>query len=85
MQPLGRMGQQVAVLVDGAALGWHIAPERSQRLLQPGPAVDHQELRLTQPAPDEIVENGAPRLFARCCCAVSSGCQPNTRFKCSII
>jgi hypothetical protein len=23
--------------------------------------------------------------FARCSCAVSSGCQPNTRFKCSMI
>ena len=23
--------------------------------------------------------------FARCCCAVSSGCPPNTRFKCSMI
>ena len=62
MPPLGSVGQQVAVLVNRAALGRHVAPEGSQRLLQPGPAVDHQELRLTQPAPDEIVENGAPRL-----------------------
>src|ERR1700751_6033653 len=35
VQPLGRVGEQVAVLMDGAALGRHIAPERGQRLLQP--------------------------------------------------
>jgi len=62
MQPLGSVGQQVAVLVDRAALGWHVTPEGGQRPLQPSPAVDDQELRLAQPAPDEIVEHGAPRL-----------------------
>src|SRR5205823_10384334 len=62
VQPLGRVGEQVAVLVDRAALGRHVAPEHSQRLLQPAPAVDNQELWLAQPAPDEIVEDGAPRL-----------------------
>src|ERR1700719_3648036 len=35
MQPLGRVGEQVAVLVDRAALGRHVAPEGGQRLLQP--------------------------------------------------
>ena len=62
MQPLGSVGQQVAVLVDRAALGWHVTPEGGQRLLQPSPAVDDQELWLAQPALDEIVEHGAPRL-----------------------
>src|SRR6201996_1044078 len=47
--------------VDGAALGRHVAPQGGQRLLQPGAAVDNQELRLAQAAFGEIVENGAPR------------------------
>src|ERR1700726_2148318 len=45
MQPLGGVGKQVAVLVNRAALGRHVAPERGQRLLQPAPAVNNQELR----------------------------------------
>jgi hypothetical protein len=62
MQPLGRVGEQVTVLVDGAALGRDVAPQRSQRLRQPGAAIDNQELRLVPPALDEIVENRAPSL-----------------------
>src|SRR6516165_5310897 len=62
VQPLGRVGQQVALLVNGAALGWHIAPERGQRLFQPGSAVDNQQLWPAQPALDQIVENHAPSL-----------------------
>jgi hypothetical protein len=62
MQPLGRVGEQVAVLVNRAALGRHVAPERGQRLLQPAPTVNNQELWLAQPALDEIVEDGAPSL-----------------------
>src|SRR6516225_5146358 len=31
------------MLVDGAALGRHIAPQSGQRLLQPSPAIDNQE------------------------------------------
>ena len=50
------------MLVDGAALGWHIAPQRGQRLLQPGSAVDHQELWPAQPALAKVVEHGAPSL-----------------------
>src|ERR1700746_2422493 len=50
------------MLVDGTALGRHIAPQSGQRLLQPSPAIDNQELRLTQFALDEIVEDGAPSL-----------------------
>src|SRR5439155_22950990 len=64
MQPRGRVSKQVAVLVYRAALGRHVAPEGGQRLLQPGAAVDNQELWLAQPALDEIVENDAPRLAA---------------------
>jgi hypothetical protein len=50
------------MLVDGAALGRHIAPLSGQRLLQPSPAIDNQELRLAQPALDEVVEDGPPSL-----------------------
>src|SRR5215472_295923 len=62
MQTLGCVSEQVAVLVDGAALPWHVAPEGGQCLLQPSAAVDDQKLWLAQPALDEIVENGAPCL-----------------------
>src|SRR6516164_3529355 len=44
VQTLGSMGEQVAVLVDRAALGRHVAPEPGQRLLQPAPAINNQEL-----------------------------------------
>jgi hypothetical protein len=50
------------MLVDGAALGRHIAPQSGQRLLQPSPAIDNQELRLAQLALDEVVEDGPPSL-----------------------
>ena len=46
MQPLRCVGEQIAMLVDGAALGGDVAPEGSQRLLQPGRAIDNQELGL---------------------------------------
>src|SRR6201987_1899748 len=50
------------MLVDGAALGRHIAPQSGQPLLQPSPAIDNQELRLAQPARDETGGVGGPRL-----------------------
>src|SRR5947208_13478405 len=62
MQPLGCVSKQVAVLVDRAALGRHVAPEGGQRLLQPSATVDNQKFWLAQPALDEIVEDGAPSL-----------------------
>src|SRR5947209_14465172 len=62
VQPLGCVSEQVAVLVDRAALGRHVAPEGGQRLLQPRAAVDNQKLWLVQPAVHEVIENGAPRL-----------------------
>jgi hypothetical protein len=54
------VSQQVAVLVYRAALGRHVAPEGGQRLLQPGAAVDNQELWLAQPALDEIAATRRP-------------------------
>src|SRR6201993_1182040 len=50
------------MLVEGAALGRHITPQSGQRLLQPSPAIDNQELRLAQLALDEVVEDGPPSL-----------------------
>src|SRR5881398_2976583 len=49
MKALGCMGEQVAMLVDGAALGRHVAPQGRQRLLQPGPAIDNQKPWLDEP------------------------------------
>ena len=48
------------MLVYRAALGRHVAPEGGQRLLQPGAAVDNQELWLAQPALDEIAATRRP-------------------------
>src|ERR1700756_2721619 len=62
MQTLGCVSEQVAVLVDRAALRRDVAPEGGQCLLQPSATIDDQEFWLAQPALDEIVENGAPRL-----------------------
>src|SRR6516165_1964820 len=59
MQTMGCVSEQVAVLVDRAALRWHVAPEGGQCVLQPSAAVDDQKLWLAQPALDEVVENGA--------------------------
>ena len=36
MQPIERVGRLVSVLMDRAALGRPVAPEGSQRLLEPG-------------------------------------------------
>ena len=52
MQALGCVSEEVAVLVDRAALGRHVAPEGGQGLLQPSAAVDDQELWFAQPALD---------------------------------
>src|SRR6202008_482886 len=60
MQAFGRMRQQVAVLVDRAALYWHAIPYDGDRSLKPWCAIDNEELGPLQPTPDEIVEHGTP-------------------------
>jgi site-specific DNA recombinase len=50
--------------VDRAPLRRHRRPERGQRLLEAGRAVDDQELRRPQPARHEIVQHPAPGGFA---------------------
>ena len=60
VERLRRVGQQVAVLVDRAPLGRHLGPQRGQRPLEPGRAVDDEELGRAQAARDEVVEQGPP-------------------------
>jgi len=48
------------VLVNRAALCRDVRPQRCERLLQTGRAVDDQELGRLQPAGDEIVEQRPP-------------------------
>ncbi len=64
MQCVGGVGQQVAVLVDGAALGGHVGPQRRKRPFQPGRTIGDQELRRAQPTSDEVIEDAAPRRLA---------------------
>jgi hypothetical protein len=60
VQALGRVGQEVAMLVDRAALDRQAVPHRGDRGLEPGRAVDDQELGPPQAAGNEIVEYRAP-------------------------
>jgi transposase-like protein len=62
MQTLGCMRQQIAVLVDGAALDRNTVPNRRDRILQPRRAIDDEELGPPQATLDEIVDR-APSLW----------------------
>lgn len=64
MQTLGRVRQQVPVLVDCAALHRHAVPDGRDGLVEPRRTVDDEELGPTQPALDEVVEHGAPGIDA---------------------
>src|SRR5205807_7690547 len=59
VQTLGRVGEQVPVLVHGAAL-----PDCGDGPLQSLPAIHDQELRAAQAATGEIIENTAPGVAA---------------------
>jgi hypothetical protein len=39
------MGQKIAILVHGAALDRHVAPERGKSFLEAGRAIDNDESR----------------------------------------
>ena len=52
------------MLVDRAALNRHIGPERRQRLVQAGTAVDDDEFRRLQAARDQVVQQSPPSRFA---------------------
>ncbi len=64
MQALGCMRQQIAVFVDGAALDRNAVPNRGNRILEPGRAVDDEEFRPPKAAQDEVVEHCPPGLGA---------------------
>src|SRR5258705_948704 len=64
MQALWRVREKVPVLVHGAALHWHAIPDGGDGLVEPGCAVDDEELGPPQLALDEIVDDGTPRLGA---------------------
>src|SRR6266542_2889416 len=64
VQTLGRMGEQVPVLVHGAALDRHAIPDRGDGPLQSLPAIHDQQLRPAQATTDEIIENTAPGFAA---------------------
>src|SRR5262245_41809398 len=60
VQALGRMCEQVAVFMYGAALHRYAIPDGGKRLLQSGRPIDDEELRLSQTSLDQVVEDGAP-------------------------
>ena len=64
VQALRGMGEEIAMLVHGAALDSHVGPQRRQRLFQARRAVDDDQLRPRQSAPHEIVEQRAPGRLA---------------------
>src|SRR3954469_15733521 len=64
MQPLWRVSEEIPVLMNRTPLSWYYWPERSQRLLQAGRAVDNQELRGPQAAGDQVIEHGPPGRLA---------------------
>src|SRR3954451_10523303 len=62
MEPLRRVGQQVSVLVDRAALDRHAVPDGGERLFETWCAIDNEEKRPAQASADKVVEHGPPRL-----------------------
>ena len=61
VQVLGRVGEQVALLVHGAALHRHVIPQTRKRRLEPFAAVDDDQLRLGEAPRHQIVEDGRAR------------------------
>ena len=58
MNALRRVREQIAMLVNGAALYQCAVPNDGNRFLQSRRAVNDQELRPPQTAPNQIIENG---------------------------
>ena len=63
MQVLRGVGEQVALLVHGAALHRHVGPQARERRLEALAAVDDDQLWLGQAARQQIVEHGPPGGF----------------------
>ncbi|GBR74571.1 hypothetical protein AA700_0303 [Acidiphilium acidophilum DSM 700] len=64
VQGVWRMGQQISMLVHGAALRRRVWPKPGQRTFEAGAAIDQQQFRGAQAPRDEIIEHGAPGGFA---------------------
>src|SRR6266516_7228653 len=64
VQALGRVREEIAMLVNRAPLDRHSVPDGGNRLLEPRRAVDDEELGPSEAARDEIVKDGAPGLGA---------------------
>ena len=60
MQALGRVREQIAVLMNGTALHRHVIPNGGDRFLQSRCAVDDEKSRPPQTAVDQIVEHRSP-------------------------
>jgi hypothetical protein len=58
------VGEQVALLVHGAALDRHVVPQAGERRFEPLAAVDNHQLRLGEATRHQIVEGGAPGGFS---------------------
>ncbi len=58
------MGQQVAVLVDRTALERHVVPQRCDRLLQAGRAINDQQFGRCQAPGHQVIQESAPGCLA---------------------
>ena len=63
MQVFRGVGQEVALLVDGAALDRHVVPQARERRLEAPAAVGDHQLRLGHATGQQIVEHGSPGGF----------------------
>jgi hypothetical protein len=60
MHALRRVRQQISMLMNGTALDRYAVPNGGNRFLQSRRAVDDQERRPPQTAPDQTIKNGTP-------------------------
>ena len=60
VQVLGRVGEEVALLVHGAALDRHVVPQAGERRLETLAAIDDHQLRLGHAAGRKVVEHLPP-------------------------
>ena len=58
------MGQQVAVLVDRTALDRHVVPQRCDRLIQAGRAINDQQFGRCQAPGHQVIQESAPGCLA---------------------
>ena len=54
MQALGSVGEEIAVLMHGAALHRHTVPDGGNRALEPGSAIDDEKFGPPQAVPSQV-------------------------------